>query len=323
MLNKAALSKGLQAFCRAHNADSPESAMRIACASLLTSCDLGEPPIPLNPLLHKLGIRLQRMKGKRIKKEKQPDARLAARKDGLVAYLYEDDRNRNWRRARFSLAHEIGHALLIHTLGNPSLIVSLDETPDHYRQVEKLCDFAASELLMPPSSVRRALRKHDFSPGGLAGLYDSFLVSKEALARRLATIIPHASVVKWRVYSRAAEEPETMRVVGSYPGYNRGGSRPWLPSGCTTKHLDPPIVDWAASRNEVIAENDLRIILRGQSQECVGLATFFPVSRPSALQPSFEGFKIPDEQVKTSEIFLFAADKLMTGETTAWVFKQR
>src|SRR5947208_15095428 len=105
MPNKS-LSIGLEAFCRAYHADSPESAMREACFSLLTSCGLGDPPVPLKPLLQKLGIELRRISARRMKGGSRLDARLAAKRGGLVAYVYEDERDRNWRRARFSLAHE-------------------------------------------------------------------------------------------------------------------------------------------------------------------------------------------------------------------------
>lgn len=312
-------SAGLQAFCRAYDADSPESAMRAACAALLTSVGIEEAPVPLKPLLERLEIRVERMRRKSY--DKHPDALLSVTQAGLVAYIYHDLR-RHWRRARFSLAHEIGHALLFHALGNPALIASLEATPEAYKQVERLCDIAASEILMPARSVRKALRKFDFTPGGLASLYDRFLVSREVLVRRLAAIMPHTSVVRWRVFSRSEREPREMRVVASIPGYSKVRTRPWLPSGCTTRHLDPPIVDWAALRREPILENDLRIELSGRRQDCVGLATFFPLSRSVEEQPAFEGFRIADESVRAPEILLFAADKKMAGETYAWEFKK-
>lgn len=320
MLEKSE-SLGLQAFCRAYGADSPESAMRAACAALLSSVGLEEPPIPLKPLLQTLEISVQRVPRRDLLQKKQPEALLAVKKGGLVVYLYNDPKQ-HWRRARFSLAHEIGHALLFHALGDPVLIASLEATSEDHKQVERLCDLAASEILMPARAVRRVLRECDFTPDGLALLYDRFLVSREVLMRRVATIMPHTSVVRWKVFSRSKSEPREMRVVGSFPGYSRVRTRPWLPIGCTTRHLDPPIVNWAAARSEAVLESDLRIVLGRHSHECVGMATFFPSRRSEIQQPSFEGFKIPDECERTREIFLFAADKIMAGEAYAWEFKK-
>jgi hypothetical protein len=297
--------------------------MRAACTSLLSSAGLQEPPIPLKPLLEKLGIKVQRVRSKKPRGVKPPQALLAAKGSGLVAFLYEDDLKSQWRRGRFTLAHEIGHALLIHTLRHPALIASLEASPESHRQVEKLCNLAASEILMPTRAVRKALREHDFSPKGLISLYDRFLVSREVLVRRLAAVVPHTSAVRWKVFSRSTDETRQMRVIGSYPGYNRVSTRPWLPSGCTTKHLDPPIVDWAILRGEAILESDLRISLGARQQECVAIATFFPLMRSGEQQPSFEGLSVPDEQVRSQEIILFAADKLMAGDACAWELKNK
>ena len=317
---------GLQAFCQAYGSESPESAMRAACASLLEACGPMVPPIPLRPLLDKLDIRVRRVR-REIRHPGQPDALLTAEKEGLTVSLYEGISARggtsgNWRRTRFSLAHEIGHALLLRTIREPSLIASLDASPAAHRQLEGLCDIAAAEILLPARAVRNALRESDLSPTGLAKLYDIFLVSKEALTWRLAAVMPYSSVVKWRVYSRSDEESAEMRVVRSFPGYKRDGARPWLPTGCSTRHLDPPIVKWAASQREPVVADNLRLFLRGRAQECVGLATFFPADREPTKQPLFEGFNVPDETEDREEILLFVADKVMAGDATAAKFSE-
>src|SRR6476619_697103 len=80
MANNTPLSRGLEVFCRAYDADSPESAMRSACSSLLASCNLSKPAIPLKAHLRKLDIELRRVNGKRTNKTNgQVEARLAAK----------------------------------------------------------------------------------------------------------------------------------------------------------------------------------------------------------------------------------------------------
>jgi len=312
---------GLQAFCQIYGGGSPEAAMRVACAALLETCGTEKPPVPLKPLFEKLGVRIKKVR-REAKHANQAGAVLLAAREGLTVCLYESGAKSNWRRQRFTLAHEIGHVILLRALNDSALIESLDSSPAAHRQLESLCDIAASEILLPARAVRNALRKFDLTPSGLAMLYDLFLVSKEALVRRLGAIMPHSAVVKWQIYSRSDNEKAEMRVVRSFPGYSREGSRPWLPVGCSTRHLDPPIVQWAASQREPVLEDNLKIFLRGRSQECVGLATFFPSNREPSRQPRFEGFEVPDEADSRAEILLFVADKVMAGGAIASDFRR-
>lgn len=316
----SSMSLGLQAFCKSQKTESPEMAMRGLCAMFLASCKINTAPIPLKPLLKRLNISFSYT-------EEQPlsakgAAFLLTDKTGFKIAINESSLKTNWRRIRFSIAHELGHAILFQVLKEPKLIASLDENPQAHEQLERVCNVAASEILMPTTLVRAALKTHDLSPNGLLTLYDKFLVSKDVLLRKIAEVIPACSVVIWKKYARNPHESNVMRVYSSYP-YNLPSLRPWLPRGCTTKHIAPPIVDQVIDTNSHLYENDLIITLGNRKQHCNALATFFPLTtRKAELQPCFDGFTIPDEPLGTKSlpdsIIVFAIDKTMSNSNFIW-----
>lgn len=318
----AGLSDGLRALSLAFGSETPEMAIRGACQAVLRSCGLKEPPIALRPLFKKLGVSYipstALTQGKAI-------ASLEVGSGGQLQIRVHESNNtgelrRRWRRLRFSLAHELGHAIIYRALGDdPALIASLDQAEDGYARLERVCDIAAQELLMPAPVVRQSLRQADLSPSNLLHLYDLFLVSRDVLVRRVAEFIPFGGVTRWRRFSRTSQEPVCFRVW-SGSQYAPEESRPWLPRGCTLSHLDPPIIEWVAERHVPICQDRVLIHRGKHSQECVALATFFPpreVVRTSL--PLFGSQEVADDGFDDpTEVTLFVADAQKSGGHVPW-----
>lgn len=69
--------------------------------------------------------------------------------------IYNDDTNLNTiERIRFSLAHEIGHIVLLHFSDNDSILTRGGLTSEKYKILEKEADTFARELLAPPALIR-------------------------------------------------------------------------------------------------------------------------------------------------------------------------
>jgi len=219
-------------FAKRLDAPNELAAMSKACAQILAETGQLRPPVRLKTVLHALGI------------DHTYDAALAGKEeaslsfsDGKVRLHISRERFRSSpARARFSIAHEIGHLILIRTLG-PGVINAGETDAAVYNGVEQLCDFAASHLLMPREQLVAALRERDIGRTGIASLARLFDVSREALFRSIADIVPDGAVILWRRFQRNAQEPMVWRVWGSYAPTVGGGARPWLPRGCTLKHL--------------------------------------------------------------------------------------
>lgn len=313
-------SLGLAALCRPQNTESPEAAVKGACLYLLKTCGVTQPPIPLKPLLAALDISFSWSKSSSHWRPGHSTASLKPVKGQLTVFIHETLARSNWRRSRFSVAHEIVHALIIRMLGDSKLIATLDETDDAYNDLERICNVGAAELLMPSTMMRKSVRELGVSPTGLLTLYDRFLVSREAMIWRIASVTPHASIIRWRQYARKVGENNCFRVVSCYPPYERGSVRPWLPEGATTKHLNSDLVERVARQKAPECVDDLEVELSGKVWRCEAAATFFPARKGNAEQPQFEGYPVPDEKASLwgTDILVFAAKKQMSNSRKLW-----
>lgn len=100
-------------------------------------------------------------------------------------------------RKNFTIAHELGHHYLGHTLTNGAIICdksALDASNKERPETEKEADYFASCLLMPKDLIM--IKKKDFENQNnnysndelIAYLKDFFKVSKEALGYRLTEL---------------------------------------------------------------------------------------------------------------------------------------
>lgn len=305
-----AKSIGLEALCHVQQTETPDAAIRGACLYLLKACGITQPPIPLRPLLNKLDISFSWSKTDDHWRPGHSTASLKPVDGRLTVFVHENTAHLNWRRSRFSVAHEIVHALIIRMLDDPKLIATLDGTDGAYAELERICNVGAAELLMPSTMMRNSIKSAGFSPEGLLSLYDRFLVSREALLWRAASVMSQTSITKWRRYARNAGEKDCYRVMTCYPPYARGNGRPWLPEGATTRHLNSDLVERVARQRSPEQIDDLEIELSGKVWKCEAVGTFFP-ERKATGQPQFEGFSVPDErhQPRGADVIIFAMKK--------------
>ncbi|MCC7369026.1 MAG: ImmA/IrrE family metallo-endopeptidase [Chloroflexi bacterium] len=229
----------LASFAAELGADSPLAAMRLACARLRerVRADGGTPglrvylqvyglrveeaPIPTAGRLDyedgRYVVRVQRTRHR----EEPPGARPAGRRPPAPPTVLPLARATN--RQRFTIAHEIGHAILFERLaGQPEVLAALRE-PAHWADTEALCDVAAHELLVPLDELLPAVRSAGVSLRGVERLAARFRVAREvACARLLAAGALSLSV--WRVQpARAGHDDRRTtvafeRVLAHVPG---------------------------------------------------------------------------------------------------------
>ena len=277
--------------------------MRIACRRLLQEHGASRLPIYLRPLLRHLGVQVHYVETK--ERLGHGHANVVYSRSGLAIEIDIRELRLNWRRSRFLIAHELGHILLFRTLRDASLIDSLNENTATYRRVELMCDIAASELLVPTRLLRKALRHTGWEPSGLAYLYRHFDVSRQVLVARLAELLPSGAVFRWRYHARHEGEHRTWRILNVFP-FRANEGRPWLPPGCTEKHLSPRVLDDVLQKGAGRYLDRARIELDRRRRMYRGYCTFFPAQRPvsragSLKAPGASGTERPD-------MFLFLAD---------------
>ena len=304
-MTKEQLSAGLKAICNRQKTDSIETAMRGLCTSLLHRCGEAHAPIGLKKLLDLLGVKFSWSNDYTSRNRSERSEALLDTSGGSLLISLKSDLKQNWRRDRFSIAHELAHAMILKTLRSPALIESLDDTDVHLDQLERVCNIGAAEILMPVTMIRRSIRENTVMGHGLLSMYDEYLVSRDALIWRLASILPATSVFRWRYHARNPKEETCYRVVACYPSYERNGMRPWLPRGTSVKHVSPDIFSTAEKRDSNL---EFSITLNKKSTECEGILTSFPKRAEANDRPLFEGMEISDDS-HSNDLILFARNK--------------
>lgn len=265
-----ALSVGAAEFARVFRAKSPSAAMQAACTRLLRECAIENPPISMRTLLKRLDVEVEY-----DEPSKEAEAELLLKDGRFKIRMRKKALQENWFRTRFTIAHECGHVLLIRSLRDSSLISSLDASPEAYRELEELCNLAASELLMPRAMLREQSRMCGVTPEGLKWLRETFAVSREALVNGLKDVLPGTDLVVWKKFSRSSTEEKAFRVVSS-AGYHAVEATPWLPPGCTERHVYPRMIAKAHAEKRHIYTDELQISVGRRRWLGRGIATFFP-----------------------------------------------
>ena len=108
-------------------------------------------------------------------------------------------------RQRYSLAHELGHIMLLTTESLPRRptrsprYLSGCPTTDMKKAEERLCDEIAAELLMPEEVFKEEIESQGRSLGNLPRWANSFRTSLTATAIRYWELLPEASyLIRWR-----------------------------------------------------------------------------------------------------------------------------
>ena len=138
------------------------------------------------------------------------DALLAPEPDGQLTIVWNE--SAPGKRANFSVAHEIGHTLF------PSCAVDaqfrtqggLNFHPDQF--IERLCDIAAAELLMPLDDFRGDLAEHGATTASVLALSDRYQASPEAVALRMQALSPEPLAV---ARFEDAEQANVLYCVGN------------------------------------------------------------------------------------------------------------
>lgn len=238
-------------------------AMRRACEQLLSQVSVPRPPIKLAPLARLMGAQLDYDDRAGLGRA---EAAIQFREGQLVLWVsrsqFENVRTR--KRARFSIAHELGHLLMFRMLG-PEFLNHSEADATSYALTERLCDFAASQILMPRSMLHVAARERTFTASGLRSLEGLFGVSTQALLKAVADLVPEGAVTELRKFQRRSTEALEWRVWAVSTATTSADLSSWLPSGCTLKHIRGLTAPERLVEDEPVVLRDLTLI-RGKTR---------------------------------------------------------
>ena len=126
-------------------------------------------------------------------------------------------------RRKFSLAHEIGHAVIHRLLPRTTSLAkrSLFTQPGNVIE-ERLCDAIAARLLLPTSMCRKFLGEHELSPGLIRNVARKFGVSVSCAAIRVREL----SGIDFAMLSFASFRSEAIALFDRvFANFERGRLR--------------------------------------------------------------------------------------------------
>jgi len=184
------------------------------CHDLLQSTGITEPPVDPKILASFCGIN-------KIAEEDIEEAGMLIpiKKDDFKILLRKHDSK---KRKRFSCCHEICHTFMPDFELKPQKRV--DKETGYYgkdNNIEYLCDFGASELLMPSFLFNDKFKQSGFSIKTLLELSDEFVTSLEATAIKMVKMNPSKyALVIWD----QTHKPSEMELVTgqTLPGFESG-----------------------------------------------------------------------------------------------------
>jgi hypothetical protein len=293
------VTEPLRVFAERFGTSSPEEAMRLACETLRHECGENRAPIGLKAIL-------QHVKARITFHKMDVAGRLELEHDSFNVLV---NPRGSWRRHRFTIAHEIGHIIVLRAVATERRLVRalLKPSPELWRELERLCNNAAADLLMPRSEFQTLFAEYSFSPPGLRALYDRFLTSFGAMLVRIAATGVERAVVLWKRYARHEREVLTFRILACYSA-PRGA---WLPKGLTSSHFSPDVVTLAEQHHDKLETDVVVNFSRTTEQFLAAVVSLAAVERRSPDQlPIFHGHRVADEPHLSSSIAM-----LLTGKS--------
>jgi len=124
-------------------------------------------------------------------------------------YLVTLERHQSRVRKRFTLAHEIGHLVVLNSLGPREGGVASNDLACRAASAEdldeeRLCDLLASELLMPRAAFLQQMQLDGVSASTIPVIARHFDVSLQAASRRVADLLGYEIGVSLWTFSESA-----------------------------------------------------------------------------------------------------------------------
>ena len=138
------------------------------------------------------------------------DAFIRCTLSGKLIVYFNTSRPRS--RVVFSIAHEIAHTFIQNTSSGSRFRHSCDSGSREANEVERLCDLAASELVMPQVEFQAEAGRLGFELYSVPALMACFGSSYEATTFRLASAHPHRAAAGLLRFRLRLEEERRLNL---------------------------------------------------------------------------------------------------------------
>lgn len=257
----------LAEFAARYECEDPAEAIRAAARQLLGSLSEPAPPVGLRPIL-------RAMRADVVRRNLRSRGLLDLSDGRFVVSVHTEAQ---WRRERWIVAHEIGHMLILDALADRSDLVRQLDEPATLAIVERLCNAAANEILLPREDFLIHLRRFGFTPDGLQVLYERYGVGWPPIFIRMTELLGVSNVSVWQRMVRPGDRAGLRRVIGTFGDWRDGL---WLPKGLSSASLSTDLVGRAYAERSA---SEPMLCARLTGGECWGraLATVMPSHDPA------------------------------------------
>lgn len=139
------------------------------------------------------------------------DGRLIPFDDGFIIELRKD---RPAERINFTFAHELAHTFFYESVPSVKYRTNTPDHPQHDEDEERLCNIAASELLMPTPVFSKVVKEFEPSPQSLKRISQLFKTSLTATSVKLQSLgLWNAGFVLWKLRNGKLEPEWIARPI--------------------------------------------------------------------------------------------------------------
>lgn len=201
----------LKEFCRIWGEIDEEKAIKKACKSALSNCRNSSFPISFDELLSSNNAIVE-------EKDIPTNGRLEMDDEHYKILIRQ---KMSYEKKRFTVAHELAHIIIVETLAdNPDHLRDL-MLPTTWRNVEKLCDYAAAQILVPDEDFIESIKKFELTTEGIEKIRCRYQVSYEVIFRKFIKNFSPSAIILWKSKGTGLEliAPKIIRYpYSSIPG---------------------------------------------------------------------------------------------------------
>lgn len=192
-------------------AKTPVEAILFQAEMLLIESGMTEPPFSPRVYAPLRGVK------EVVYKDMKIDGRLIPFKDGFIIELRKD---RAVERINFTFAHELAHTFFYESVPSIKYRTTENNYPQYDEEEEKLCNVAASELLMPTPIFSKIVKDFSASPQSLQKIAQIFRTSLTATIVKLLSLrLWDAGFVLW-TYKDEQLEPQWIARLNYSLSFN-------------------------------------------------------------------------------------------------------
>lgn len=279
-------------LCQIYDAKTPEEAMIKGVNILIRKSGIQEFPVKLEKLLELCNARL-------VKTEISTSGRLEIEDHGYAIYV--SDSNPETRR-RFTIAHEIGHIILIEALFHKPELIRILRYPTYWSKVEKLCDRVASEILLPDLHFVDKIKEYGLTTEGIENICNYFGASRDSFFVKFTNIFKPSAIILCKSQSTRTNQiiPTVFKIRSSL------SSLPIKEGPISTNNIMSNIVK-ATIKNGYVWSSSLTGKINGKNSKILRISMLTPNSvhyKKSKLSTLSESEYL-DKDFRSYDIMLF------------------